>query len=159
MSYSKSNTMKRTKSLKKTATKIEQERDYRKEVEKICLDDFDFYDKIGRNDLGYYKVCKNIQTNKIYSMKILKKCDLLQSKIVEHLKSEYTILSLIYHPFITELKGINTKNPSSLYFLFEFVQGGDLCTLIDSKKQFPLEMAKFYAASVITVFDYLHKKK
>ena len=159
MSYSKTNTMKRTKSLRKTATKVEQEKDSKKEIEKINVDDFDFYEKIGRNEFGYNRLCKNVESNKIYSMKILKKCDLLQSKIVEHLKSEYTILSTIYHPFIAELKGVNTKNPTSLYFLFEFVQGGDLSTLLDTKKQFPLEMAKFYAASILTIFDYLHKKK
>ena len=159
MSYSKSNTLRKNKSLRKTLTRAEDEKDNKKEIEKIRVDDFDFYEKIGRSELGYIKLCKNVQSNKIFSMKILKKSDLLQSKIVEHLKNEYTILSSIYHPFITELKGINTKNPSSLYFLFEFVQGGDLSTLLDVKKQLSLDMAKFYAASVLTVFDYLHKKK
>ena len=159
MSLNKKISLKRAKTLKKLNTKVEQEKDEKNEIEKIIVDNFDFYDKIGKNDFGYYKLCKDVNTNKIYSMRILKKCDLLQSKIVEHLENEYKILSSIYHPFIQELKGINTQNPYSLYYLFEFVQGGDLFNLINIKKQIPLDIAKFYTASILTIFDYLHRKK
>ena len=160
MADDKNKDMKHTKSLKKTNTKVEAEKEIKlkKEIEKINISDFDFYEKIGKNDYGYHKICKNKITNKIFSMKILKKCDILQSKIIEHLQSEFNILSTIYHPFITELKGINTKDPCSLYLLFEFVQGGDLNSLLDEKKQIPLEQAKFYAASIVTVLEYLHNK-
>ena len=91
-------------------------------------------------------------------MKILKKIDILESKIVEHLYNEYKILLRIYHPFVIQLKGINTRDPKALYFLFEFAQGGDLLNLLDRNVKFPEEQAKFYAASLITVIDYLHKK-
>ena len=91
-------------------------------------------------------------------MKILKKIDILEAKIVEHLYNEYKILLKIYHPFIIQLKGINSKDPKALYFLFEFVQGGELLTLLERNLKFPEEQAKFYAASIVTVIDYLHRK-
>ena len=73
MSYSKTNTLRKNKSLRKTLTRADDEKDNKKEIEKIRVDDFDFYEKIGRSELGYIKLCKNVQSNKIFSMKILKK--------------------------------------------------------------------------------------
>lgn len=127
-------------------------------IEKIKLEDFDFYQKLSKVNYGILKLCKNIETGKYFFMKILKKIDILESKIVEHLYNEYKILLKIYHPFIVQLKGINTQDPKALYFLFEFVQGGELLNLLERNIKFPEDQAKFYAASLLTVIDYLHKK-
>lgn len=127
-------------------------------VDKIKIEDYEILQKLEKVNYGVLKLCQNIETDHYYAMKILRKVDLLESKIVEHLYNEYKILLKIYHPFIIQLKGINTKDPKNLYMLFEFVQGGDLLNLLDKNIKFPEEQAKFYAASLITVIDYLHRK-
>ena len=124
----------------------------------VKLEEYDFFQKLSKVNYGIVKLCRNIESGQYYSMKILKKIDILESKIVEHLYNEYKILLKIYHPFIVQLKGINTQDPKALYFLFEFVQGGELLNLLERNLKFPEEQAKFYAASLITVIDYLHKK-
>ena len=127
-------------------------------IEKINLNDYKIEQKIGKTNLATIYICKNIKTNKIYSMKVMKKSENLQSKNVERLTNEFKILANIYHPFIVELKGINNTNPVTLNFLFEFVYGGTLNSLIKSNKRLPMENAKFYLASLVTVIDYLHKR-
>ena len=127
-------------------------------IEKINLDDYKIEQKIGRTNLGYVYLCHNTRQKKEYIMKIFKKIDVLQTKTVERLTNEFNILSYIYHPFIIELKGINNTNPYTLNFLFEFVPGGTLLSLLKSKKRFPKKYAEFYLASTVTVVDYLHKK-
>ena len=127
-------------------------------IEKINLDNYEMKDKIGKTNLANIYICRNIKTNKIYIMKLIKKIDILQSKIVERLTNEFQILTSIYHPFIIELRGINNKNPYTLNFLFEFIPGGTLNSLIKSYKRLPLENSKFYLASLITTIDYLHKR-
>ena len=127
-------------------------------VEKIKLEDFDFMQKLSRVNNGILRLCQKIETGNYYCMKILKKIEIMESKIVEHLYNEYKILLKIYHPFIIQLKGINTRDPKALYYLFEFIQGGDLLNLLERNLKFPEEQAKFYSASLITVIDYLHKK-
>jgi len=128
-------------------------------IEKIKLEDYKVGNKIGKTNLGgYYYICKNIKTDKVYSLKILKKIDILQSKIVERLNTEYRILSNIYHPFIIELKGIENTNPYTLNFLYEYIPGGTLNTLIKSYKRLSIDYAKFYLASLVTTLDYLHQK-
>jgi serine/threonine protein kinase len=149
--------LKRSKSVKRSAT-IKSKNLVEEKIEKIKLEDYEFLQKLSRVNNGMLKLCQKIETGNYYCMKILKKIEILDPKIVEHLYNEYKILLIIYHPFILQLKGINTKDPKALYFLFEFVQGGDLSSLLERNLKFSEEHAKFYAASLVTVIDYLHKK-
>lgn len=128
------------------------------QIEKIHLEDYKLEKKIGKTNLSTVYICKNIKTNKVYSMKRTKKIDVLQTKLVERLTNEFKVLAYIYHPFIIELKGINSTNPKTLNFLYEFVPGGTLYSYIKSNKRLTIEGAKFYLASLITVIDYLHKR-
>ena len=127
-------------------------------IEKVNLDDYTILEKVGKTSCGYIYICKNNKSNKVFLMKILPKFECLQSKTVERLSNEYAFLSTIYHPFIIELKGINNTNPLTLNFLFEYIPGGYLSTLLKSHKRFNIKDSKFYLASLITIIDYLHKK-
>ena len=127
-------------------------------IEKINLDEFQINYKIGKTNLGFIYICKNKKTNKIYFMKIFKKVNILTSKNAEHVTNEYLVLSSVYHPFIIELRGINNTNPVTLNFLYEYIPGGNLNTLLKLQKRLSLESSRFYLASIITAFDYLHKK-
>jgi len=40
----------------------------------------------------------------------------------------------------------------------EYIQGGELFSLLRNNGNFPLEQTKFYIAHVITIFEYLHSK-
>ena len=120
--------------------------------------DYIFFDKIGKGSYGSVKLCQNIETNKIFAMKILKKADLLQSKVIEHIRNEYNILDSLCHPFIVEVKGLEHRNPYTINFLLEYIPGGELLSLIRKNKVLSIEYTKFYSASIITIFDYLHRK-
>ena len=127
-------------------------------IEKINIKDFKITQKISKCNYGYIALCKKNKTNQIYALKILKKSKLLDNKCVERQYNEYKNLSLIYHPFIIELKGINHTDPYNLYYLYELVPGGALNNYLKVFKVFPLNYARFYSASLITILDYIHKK-
>ena len=152
-----SKSLKKSKTVRRSAT-LKVKNLAEEKVEKIKLEDFDLMQKLTRVNNGMLRLCQKIETGNYYCMKILKKIEIMESKIVEHLYNEYKILLKIYHPFIIQLKGINTRDPKALYYLFEFIQGGDLLNLLERNLKFPEEQAKFYSASLITVIDYLHKK-
>jgi len=126
-------------------------------VERINLDRYDLYQILSKTNYGILKLSKHKITDQYYCMKILKKIDLLESKSVEHLSNEYKILRKVYHPFIIQLKGINTMDEKYLYLLFEFVQGGEFSLFLTNGK-ISEEHAKFYSAILITVMDYLHRQ-
>ena len=127
-------------------------------VNKISLNDYIIKETVGTGSYGRVHIWRNKKTKKIYALKILKKTEILRLKQVDHIYSEYTILSMIYHPFIIEMKGVNTTDQYNLYFLLEYIPGGELFSLLRSMKNFPTNHAKFYSAHIVTIFEYLHSK-
>ena len=125
---------------------------------KVKIKDFEKLNTVGLGSYGRVCLCKKKKSGKVYVMKILKKNDIIKQKQVDHVYSEYTILSMLKHPFIVQLIGVNFEDPKYIYFILEYIQGGELFTLLRSKVTFPVPQAKFYIAHIITVFEYLHSK-
>ena len=126
---------------------------------KVSITDYDVLYTIGKGSFSRVCLCKKKDNNSLHIFKILKKYDLIQQKQVDHIHSEYKILSELSHPFIVKLYGYNLEDRKYLYFLCEFVQGGELFTLLRNKGKLPLNAAKFYIAHIVLIFDYLHSKK
>ena len=125
---------------------------------KVKLSDFEKMQTVGLGSFGRVRLCRYKKNDKIYVMKILKKMEIIKQKQVDHVFSEFNILSVLNHPFIVQLVGLNFDDPKYLYFIIEYVQGGELFTLLRNRGSFPLEQAKFYIAHIITIFEYLHGK-
>ena len=74
------------------------------------------------------------------------------------MSSEFNILTMLKHPFIVQLFGYNFEDPKYIYFIMEYIQGGELFTLLRTKCTFPVPQTKFYNDHIITIFEYLHSK-
>ena len=61
------------------------------------------------------------------------------------------------HPNIPCLPRISQKKTSH-DFLLDACLGGDLFTILRARRYFDEETTRFYAASVVEAFDYLHKQ-
>jgi serine/threonine protein kinase len=46
----------------------------------------------------------------------------------------------------------------ALYFLLEYVPGGELCSYMRRYKRFTLEASKIYAAQLVSILEYLHSR-
>jgi len=125
---------------------------------KVNLNDFELLQTVGIGSFGRVRLCRHKKNSRVYVMKILKKAEIVKQKQVDHVYSEYNILSILNHPFIVELKGVNVQHPQYLYLILEYVPGGELFTLLRNNTNFPVEQAKFYTAHIITIFEYLHSK-
>jgi len=64
-----------------------------------------------------------------------------------------------FHPFVLRLY-TTFKNPSSVFMLLEFVQGGELFSVLHTSTRdgVPDPQAKFYGAAVLSAIVYLHSK-
>ena len=116
---------------------------------KINISDYEPIRPFGIGSSARIILYKSKNKNKYYVAKKIKKYDIINQKQVDHIYSEYIILSSIKHPFIVQLKGAYVEDPKYLFLILEFVQGGELFTLLRSKVCFPLEQARFYAAHFI----------
>uniref|UniRef100_A0A6B2L9X3 Protein kinase domain-containing protein n=1 Tax=Arcella intermedia TaxID=1963864 RepID=A0A6B2L9X3_9EUKA len=88
-------------------------------------------------------------------MKILKKSVIVQRGEIEHTKTERSVMSKIAHPFLVKLHW-SFQTPDNLYFIMDFVNGGELFYHLSKEKRFSEDRAKFYAAEIISGIGYLH---
>ena len=51
---------------------------------------------------------------------------------------------------------INSNNSNHLYMIMEYVEGGDLASLLDAVGCLSLEMAKKYFAETVLALEYIH---
>ena len=76
---------------------------------------------------------------------------------MDHVLSELNILRMISQPFIVTLHGY-TQDSRFIYLMLEYVAGGEMFTYLRSIGHLSSLHARFYAAQVVSIFEYLHSK-
>lgn len=125
---------------------------------KIRIDNYDIIKIIGTGAFGRVYLIKNKITHKSYALKALKKSKIIESNQIEHSYSERTILKELNHQFLISLYHF-CQDSKYLYFILDFIPGGELFTLIRSEASFKPDNARFYVAQIIQALNYLHSKK
>lgn len=110
--------------------------------EKIKLSDFEVLETLGTGSFGRVRLSRHNKSKKIYAIKMLKKCEIIRLKQIDHIYSEFKILNQLNHPFIVEFKGAVTSDPKFLYFILEYVPGGELFTVLRTSGSFPEDQTK-----------------
>jgi serine/threonine protein kinase len=88
---------------------------------------------------------------------MLKKAEVIRLQQVEHMLSEKAILACLDHPFIVKLAG-TFQDKKYLYMTLEYIVGGEFFTHLRKAGRFENPVSKFYAAQIVTVFEYLHNQ-
>ncbi|CAD8079118.1 unnamed protein product [Paramecium primaurelia] len=127
------------------------------ETKKVKLADYDIMNTLGTGSFGRVRLAKQKSNNKYVALKMLKKIEILRLKQVDHIISEFNILKQIKHPFLIEMSGY-TQDERYLYFVLEYIQGGELFTYLRNAGTVQNEEAQFYSAQVVLMFEYLHTK-
>ena len=89
--------------------------------------------------------------NQVVIVKILNKSEVLRLKQSDHVYSELCILSEVSHPFIIEMYGF-AQDQFNLYFIQEYLSGGDLYNLLMIQGEIPSEQAKFLVVVIVLVW-------
>ncbi|ORY46462.1 kinase-like protein [Rhizoclosmatium globosum] len=121
------------------------------------LSDFHIDRTLGTGSFGRVHLVRLKSTGNFYAMKVLIKHEVVKMKQVEHTINERDILMRLDYPFLVELLG-TMQDASNLYFVLEFVQGGELFTFLRRSGRFRNNVALFYAGEVILAFEYLHNR-
>lgn len=120
------------------------------------LCDFKFIKTLGKGSHGKVLLATHLSNpDEQYAIKILKKSEVIKSKQLEHTITEKQILSTFSHPFLVNLKDV-FHTETKIYFVMEFLKGGELFQHLKRVVRFKEDQAKFFCASVVCAIGHLH---
>ncbi|MES1915893.1 MAG: hypothetical protein MHM6MM_007777, partial [Cercozoa sp. M6MM] len=123
---------------------------------KLNKDDFQVIDIIGRGAFGEVKVVRKLDTNEVFAMKTMRKKEMIQKKQVEHIRAERDILALADNPWLVRLL-YSFQDDEYLYLVMEFLQGGDLMTILMKYDILTEEQTRFFIAETALAIQSVHE--
>jgi len=123
----------------------------------IDIDSFEAISVIGRGTFGKVLLVKSKENDKMYAMKQIRKDLIIQMQQIEHIKSERELLGTLEFPFIVKMRyAFQTKK--KLFFVFDYIKGGELFHHLSKCQYFEEERTRFYAAELLATLEYVHSK-
>jgi len=119
--------------------------------------DFEFLSTIGKGSFGRVYLVRHKAEQKIYAMKVLQKEHIKKRNEVKHVMSEKNVMTYAKHPFLVNLH-FSFQTRDKLYFVLDYLNGGELFFHLQREKQFSEPRARFYSAEIGSALGYLHKK-
>ncbi|XP_030358882.1 serine/threonine-protein kinase Sgk2 isoform X3 [Strigops habroptila] len=118
--------------------------------------DFDFLKVIGKGSFGKVLLAKRKCDGTFYAVKVLHKKTILKKKEQTHIMAERNVLlKNVKHPFLVGLH-YSFQTSEKLYFVLDYVNGGELFFHLQRERCFREPRARFYAAEVASAIGYLH---
>mmetsp|Transcript_32648 Transcript_32648/g.23596 ORF Transcript_32648/g.23596 Transcript_32648/m.23596 type:complete len:174 (+) Transcript_32648:135-656(+) len=122
---------------------------------KISKEDFNNIKVIGRGSFGKVYLVKKKDTKKVYAMKVLSKEIVSKRNLIIKTQAERDILEKITSPFIVKLY-YAFQTDFKLYFVMDYLNGGELFTHLRKDTKFSEKRACFYAAQIVEALRCLH---
>ena len=119
------------------------------------LEDFKHLKLLGKGSFGKVVLVKNQNNNKLYAMKILDKKFIIKKNQVSHTQTERVLLEKLKHPFIVRLN-YAFQDSKRLYFLTEFLQGGELFFHLRKNSGYKEKAVRFYMCQILLALEYMH---
>ena len=96
---------------------------------KYSLQDFEILRTLGTGSFGRVHLVQSKHNTRFYAIKVLKKVQVVKMKQVEHTNDERRMLGEVKHPFLVTLWG-TFQDSKNLYMVMDFVEGGELFSLL-----------------------------
>uniref|UniRef100_A0A8C9VEA9 Protein kinase C iota type n=1 Tax=Scleropages formosus TaxID=113540 RepID=A0A8C9VEA9_SCLFO len=128
-----------------------------KAASSLGLGDFDLLRVIGRGSYAKVLLVRLRRTERIYAMKVVKKELVNDDEDIDWVQTEKHVFEQASnHPFLVGLHSC-FQTESRLFFVIEYVNGGDLMFHMQRQRKLPEEHARFYSAEISLALNYLHE--
>eukprot|EP00891_Asterochloris_glomerata_P004137 jgi/Astpho2/4137/fgenesh1_pm.00063_%23_46_t len=112
---------------------------------------------LGTGSFGRVTLAKHRESETVCAVKALSKAHMLKNQQIAHLRAERDVLRMMDFPFIVRMCGC-FQDEHCVYFVMEFVAGGEFFRHLKSRGRLTEDAARFYAAEVLLALEYLHKQ-
>ncbi|VDN59470.1 unnamed protein product [Dracunculus medinensis] len=124
----------------------------------VSLDDFNLLTVIGRGSYAKVVQAEHKKTKAVYAIKIIKKQMFNDDEDIDWVQTEKSVFETASnHPFLVGLHSC-FQTDSRLFFVIEFVPGGDLMFHMQRQRKLPEDHARFYSAEIILALHFLHSR-
>jgi serine/threonine protein kinase len=124
----------------------------------VSITDFSTLSKLGEGGFGTVLLVKKNTTGTLYALKILKKARMTKPGTSQRVISERQSMLEMQHPFICQLYGA-FQDDKHIFFLLEFVAGGDLFALLERSETLSEELCKVYIGEIALAIGHVHAHK
>ncbi|KAK8871030.1 Serine/threonine-protein kinase 38 [Tritrichomonas musculus] len=122
----------------------------------LHVDQFIKIKLIGQGAFGDVWAVKGIEDNKVYAMKVLKKSEVVSKNQIINILAERDILIQPDNPWSVQLY-YSFTDAQHLYYVMEFLPGGDLMNLLIKKGIFTETETQFFIAETLMAINSFHK--
>ncbi|PRQ42681.1 putative protein kinase AGC-Pl family [Rosa chinensis] len=124
-------------------------------TESVGIEDFEVLKVVGQGAFAKVYQVRKKGTSEIYAMKVMRKDKIMEKNHAEYMKAERDILTKVDHPFIIQLR-YSFQTKYRLYLVLDFVNGGHLFFQLYHHGLFREELARIYAAEIVSAVSHLH---
>ncbi|KAF9986864.1 pkb-activating kinase-like protein [Mortierella antarctica] len=126
-------------------------------MRKRTLADYRLGRTLGEGSYSTVVAAVEIATKRDYAIKILDKRHIIRENKVKYVNIEKNTLYKLDHPGVVKLYS-TFQDMSSLYYVLELCQNGELLTFIKRLGSFDETCTRFYAAQILTAVEYVHSQ-
>ncbi|KAF7825405.1 serine/threonine-protein kinase AtPK2/AtPK19-like [Senna tora] len=124
-------------------------------IQRVSKEDFDILKVVGQGAFAKVYQVRKKGTSEIYAMKVMRKDKIMEKNHAEYMKAERDILTKIEHPFVVQLR-YSFQTKYRLYLVLDFVNGGHLFFQLYHHGLFREDLARIYAAEIVSAVSHLH---
>lgn len=129
----------------------------RKKRNPVSMSHYEIIRKIGQGSFGEVFLVRHRGDNRLYAMKKLQKKDMIYKRQVNHVWLERFVLASVgEHPLVVKMH-YSFQDKDYLYFIMEYLAGGDMMTMLIRHEYLPESYARFYIAELAVAIDALHR--
>ncbi|KAK3820949.1 MAG: kinase-like domain-containing protein [Linnemannia gamsii] len=112
---------------------------------------------LGEGSYSTVVAAVDLSNRRDYAIKVLDKRHIIREKKVKYVNIEKNTLYKLDHPGVVKLYS-TFQDSSSLYYVLELCQNGELLTYIKKLGSFDENCTRFYVAQILTAVEYVHSQ-
>ncbi|XP_021302869.1 CBL-interacting protein kinase 18 isoform X2 [Sorghum bicolor] len=111
---------------------------------------------LGQGTFAKVYHARNIETSQSVAIKVIDKDKIFKVGLMEQIKREISVMKLVRHPNIVQLYEVMATK-SKIYFVLEYVKGGELFNKI-AKGKLREDPARKYFQQLVSAVDFCHSR-